>query len=130
LTDNCVLLNAVAPLMASSLHPQAAAHNVVPCCACCYAAGSGRRVGENCEQFWAMIKPFTTLTRYMAKPNYLDFVDDAIFNIACQRLGRFVQIMQELDASLRKKLGEYNKKRGCHCHCCLYAYSCGACLLQ
>lgn len=71
------------------------------------AAGTGRRVGENCEQFWAMIKPFTSIARYMAKPHYLDFVEDGIFYIACERQARFVELMQDQHSSLRKKLGEW-----------------------
>jgi hypothetical protein len=73
----------------------------------CVSAGTGRRVGENCEQFWAMIKPFTSIARYMAKPHYLDFVEDGICRIACERQARFVQLMLELDRGLRKKHGEW-----------------------
>jgi hypothetical protein len=93
----------------------------------CVSAGTGRRVGENCEQFWAMIKPFTSIARYMAKPHYLDFVEDGIFRIACGRQARFVELMQELDSSLRKKHGEWvaacitmHFAAGVAlCHCCL-----------
>ncbi|KAF6264879.1 hypothetical protein COO60DRAFT_1698019 [Scenedesmus sp. NREL 46B-D3] len=33
-------------------------------------------VGETCEQLWAQLKPLTSITRYMAKPNHQDRIDD------------------------------------------------------
>ncbi|KAF6249657.1 hypothetical protein COO60DRAFT_942889 [Scenedesmus sp. NREL 46B-D3] len=41
-----------------------------------YLPGAGRRVGETCEQLWAQLKPLTSITRYMARPNHQDCIDD------------------------------------------------------
>jgi len=54
---------------------------------CCYCPpGAGRRVGENCEQTWALVRPVTKLTRYMAKQGYLEGLDDTLLLISEDKL--------------------------------------------
>ncbi|WIA32923.1 hypothetical protein OEZ86_006092 [Tetradesmus obliquus] len=71
-----------------------------------YLPGAGRRVGETCEQLWAQLKPLTSVTRYMAKPNYLDCIDDFLRFVAAARLAEFVPFMVEQHRSLVRKLEE------------------------
>jgi hypothetical protein len=71
-------------------------------------AGSGRRVGENCEQLWALLRPLLKLTRYMGKDNYLFVLDDALVLIAEDKIDGFVTFMQEQEEAAKKKLGECN----------------------
>lgn len=74
-----------------------------------HAAGSGRRVGETCEQTWAEVKPVTTLTRYMSKGHYLDCIDDAFFYLTLAKQRSFVLFMVQQHKSATKKLGECDK---------------------
>ncbi len=71
----------------------------------CYA-GAGRRVSENCEQLWAELKPVTQITRYMAKPNYLDCLDVSLNYIAECKLDSFVGTMVTQEKHARDKLGK------------------------
>ena len=71
-------------------------------------AGSGRRVGENCEHLWALLRPLLKLTRYMGKDNYLFVLDDALVLIAEDKIDGFVTFMQEQEEAAKKKLGECN----------------------
>ena len=71
-----------------------------------YSAGAGRRVGETCEQLWAQLKPLTSITRYMAKPNYQDCIDDFLGFVAAARLEEFVPFMVGQHKSLVRKLGK------------------------
>jgi hypothetical protein len=70
-------------------------------------AGACRRVGETCEQLWAQLKPLSSITRYMAKPNYLDCIDDFFGFVASERLEEFVPFMVGQHKSLVRKLGEW-----------------------
>jgi hypothetical protein len=70
------------------------------------AAGSGRRVGETCEQTWAELKPLTTVTRYMSKGHYLDCIDDAFFYLTLRKQRGFVLFMVQQHKNATKKLGE------------------------
>ncbi|KAF6253650.1 hypothetical protein COO60DRAFT_1703723 [Scenedesmus sp. NREL 46B-D3] len=71
-----------------------------------YLPGAGRRVGETCEQLWAQLKPLTSITRYMAKPNYQDCIDDFLGFVAAARLEEFVPFMVGQRKSLVCKLEE------------------------
>jgi hypothetical protein len=71
-----------------------------------FDAGAGRKVGETCEQLWAQLKPLTSITRYMAKPNYQDCIDDFLGFVAAARLADFVPFMVGQHRSLVRKLGE------------------------
>lgn len=77
--------------------------------------GSGRRVGENCEQLWAQLRPLTKLTRYMSKDNYLFVLDDALLLVADDKMGAFVAFMHGQAQAINKKLGE----RRCNAACCM-----------
>lgn len=82
------------------------------------AAGAGRRVGENCGHLWAEIKPITQLTRYMAKPNYLDCIDGGLTYVAESKLRDFATTMIIQEKQARKKLGELavsNSTQVCNC---------------
>ena len=70
-------------------------------------AGAGRRVGENCEQLWAELKPLTHITWYMAKPNYLDSIDAGLSYIAESKLEDFVATMVTQEKHTRAKLGRW-----------------------
>lgn len=59
-----------------------------------------------CEQLWALLKPLTSLTRYMAMPNYLDCIDDFFGFVAAARLADFVPFMVQQHRSTVRKLGE------------------------
>lgn len=87
-------------------------------------AGAGRRVGETCEQLWAQLKPLTSVTRYMAKPNYLDCIDDFLRFVAAARLAEFVPFMVEQHRSLVRKLGKWQQGfqiTSPRCGCCVAA---------
>lgn len=79
------------------------------CLGCAYAGmrvGSGRRVGETCEQTWSLVVPTTKLTRYMSKANYLDCLDDALLVISDDKLGSSVTFFVSQHSAAVKKLGE------------------------
>jgi hypothetical protein len=59
-----------------------------------------------CEQLWALLKPLTSLTRYMAMPNYLDCIDDFFGFVAAARLADFVPFMVQQHRNTVRKLGE------------------------
>lgn len=71
---------------------------------CCCPPGSGRRVGENCEQTWALLKPVTKLTRYMSKRGHREGLDDALL-ISDDKLQDSVAMVTQHKACLNK-LGE------------------------
>ncbi|KAF6255126.1 hypothetical protein COO60DRAFT_1641828 [Scenedesmus sp. NREL 46B-D3] len=70
------------------------------------AAPGHTTVGETCEQLWAQLKPLTSITRYMAKPNYQDCIDDFLGFVAAARLEEFVPFMVGQRKSLVRKLEE------------------------
>lgn len=59
-----------------------------------------------CEQLWAQLKPLASVTRYMAMPNYLDCIDDALGFVASSRMAGFVPFMVQQHKSNLRKLGE------------------------
>ncbi|WIA35939.1 hypothetical protein OEZ86_004318 [Tetradesmus obliquus] len=68
-----------------------------------YLPGACRRVGEMCEQLWAQLKPLASVTRYMAMPNCLDCINDALGFVASSRMAGFVPyLMQQHKSNLRK----------------------------
>lgn len=71
----------------------------------CNAAGSGRRVGENCEHLWAQLRPLLKLTRYMSTDNYVFVLDDALLLIAEEKMSSFATFMTEQERATHKKLG-------------------------
>ncbi|WIA39689.1 hypothetical protein OEZ86_005752 [Tetradesmus obliquus] len=71
-----------------------------------YLPGACRRVGEMCEQLWAQLKPLASVTRYMAMPNYLDCIDDALGFVASSRMAGFVPFMVQQHKSNLRKLEE------------------------
>lgn len=79
-----------------------------------HVSGAGRRVGEYCEQLWAQAKPLASLTRYMAKHNYLDCWDDFLEFVAGSKLANFVSFMLAQHRTAVRKLGE------CTHHGCLH----------
>jgi len=72
----------------------------------CSTAGAGRRVGENCVQLWALLRPLLKLTRYMTKDAYIFCLDDALLLVAEDKLQNFVEFMTQQRADMEKKLGE------------------------
>lgn len=68
--------------------------------------GAGRRVGETCEQLWAQAKALTSLTRYMAKHNYLDCWDDFFGFVASNKMADFVPFMLAQHRGAYRKLGK------------------------
>jgi hypothetical protein len=86
-------------------------------CCCCAAVdaaaaavhlqtGSGRRVGENCEHLWALLRAVLKLARYMGKRRYLAALETALQLISDDKLQAIIQTMVDMDAACRKKLGE------------------------
>ena len=70
------------------------------------AAGSGRRVGENCEQLWAQLRPLLKLTRYMTTDAYLQCLDDALLLVADGKISDFVAFMMQQQAAAEAKLSK------------------------
>ena len=70
------------------------------------AAGSGRRVGENCEQLWAQLRPLLKLTRYMTRDAYIFCLDDALLLVAEGKLESFVQFMTRQQEAMEAKLSK------------------------
>ena len=68
--------------------------------------GSGRRVGENMEQFWALVRAVMKLTRYMTKQGYTLGLDDVMLQIADDKLLEFVQSVLSAHKACLKKLGK------------------------
>jgi hypothetical protein len=68
--------------------------------------GSGRRVGENMEQFWALVRAVMKLTRYMTKQGYTLGLDDVMLQIADDKLLEFVQSVLGAHKACLKKLGK------------------------
>lgn len=64
---------------------------------CCLQEGVGRRVGEQSEQVWSRVKPFSLVARYMAPPRWWDG-----YNSLFALLGQLVQ--RDLPQLLEKKL--------------------------
>lgn len=69
-------------------------------------AGAGRRVGENCEQLWALLRALLKLTRYMTKDAYIFCLDDALLLIADDKLQHFIDFATQQQAAMEEKLGE------------------------
>lgn len=90
-------------LVSTSPQQSSSCDTTTPNSAC---AGACWRVGEACEQLWAHIKSLASLTRYMAKPNYLDCLDDFFGYVAATRMAEFVPFMVEQHRSNVRKLGE------------------------
>ena len=76
------------------------------CCSKLLRLGSGRRVGECCEQTWALLRPVTKLTRYMTKQGYLEGLDDALLLISDDKLQYSVAALVTQHAACAKKIGE------------------------
>jgi hypothetical protein len=68
-------------------------------------AGAGRRIGEWCEQLWAAFKPVASMTRYMSKANFVNFMDDMLGWTAMQRYHGFHEFMLTARRNNSKKLG-------------------------
>lgn len=68
-------------------------------------ADAGRRVGEQCESFWALAKPLSRIARYMGPYNHVDFLDDAFGRIAAKKLWSFPDMMAQQTKAVLKKLG-------------------------
>lgn len=85
-------------------------------CALCPSfvrAGSGRRVGENCEHTWAAVRPITKLTRYMGKRRYLASLDTAFQLLSEDKLEGFVAAAAASHAACIQKLGAITHWFGC-----------------
>lgn len=85
----------------------------------CSCTGSGRRVGENCEQLWAQLRPVTKHTRYMSKDNYVFVLDDALLLVADEKMGSFVAFLCNQHKANKKKLGGYSCAAFCSESCCV-----------
>lgn len=73
---------------------------------CLATAGAGRRVGENCEQTWALARPVMKLTRFYGKAAYLATLDDALLLITEDKLSDFIPLMVAAARAAGKKLGK------------------------
>jgi hypothetical protein len=73
----------------------------------CVAAGSGRRVGENCEQLWAQMRPLYKLTRYMTDHAYLGTLDDALVLVADGKMQGCVDSMKQQRDAMQRKLSKW-----------------------
>jgi len=84
-----------------------------------YHQGTGRRVGENCEQLWADVcKPIAGLTRFMGKANYHDFIDDALGYASVKRLACFPELLATMYKTANTKPADCRKRVKDVCVCC------------
>jgi hypothetical protein len=78
---------------------------VLNCFVCC--AGSGRRVGECCEQTWALVRPTTKVLRYATKQGYMDGLELSLLGICDDKLPDAPQSNIAAERVCQQKLGEF-----------------------
>ncbi|BDA51460.1 hypothetical protein COCOBI_19-0150 [Coccomyxa sp. Obi] len=74
-----------------------------------FAEGLGRAIGENAEQLHAFLKPLAKSLRYMALPNWHDFLDDAIGVFALRKFRGFAEGLVKHAEDVRKRHEELLK---------------------
>ena len=71
-----------------------------------YQYGAGRRVGEQTEHLWAQAKQYASITRYMARPNYFDFLEDAFSTAAASKRATLPAQLVHMQQAAATKQGE------------------------
>lgn len=79
-----------------------------------YCVGAGRRVGEQTEQFWAMMKPFAKLARYMAWHRYWDGYNFVFHDITLRAQASAAATLRGRIKRTLEKLGEMGGGLGLH----------------
>jgi len=74
---------------------------------------AARRIGEQTEQLWALLKPLHRSQRYMALCNRQDSLDDAVGYHAEERFWSLPQHMVKLFDNTMKQLGELSALACC-----------------
>lgn len=69
--------------------------------------GTGRRVGENCEQLWALLRPVMKVLRYAAKQGYLDGLDLCLVLISADKLQDAAELNVAAERACHKKLSKF-----------------------
>ena len=77
-----------------------------------YFVGAGRRVGEQTEQFWAKVKPYSKLARYMSFHHYWDGYNMLLDAITFTAQANFVATLLRRIKQNEEKLGEQGGMRG------------------
>jgi hypothetical protein len=66
-------------------------------------ANAARRVGEQTEQLWAMLRPLSKKVRYMSPAHWQDCMDNALLLLSRLKQGDFAKLLKrKLDNNTRK----------------------------
>ena len=71
-----------------------------------YAAGVGRRVGEQTEVLWSSVKPFFKIARYMTRARWWDNYNCLLWLLSRRKQERFPLMLYNRITRIDKKLGE------------------------
>ena len=68
--------------------------------------GAGRRIGEQTEQLWSLIKPFCKKARYMTKARWHDAFNAAFWALTLRKQGPAPAVLEGRLKQNGKHLGE------------------------
>jgi len=68
--------------------------------------GAARRVGEQTESLWSLIKPFAKRARYMTKAHYVDSMNLALYRLTLRKQRDMAKLLQFQWNENEKKIGE------------------------
>ncbi|KAL4527333.1 hypothetical protein Ndes2437B_g02480 [Nannochloris sp. 'desiccata'] len=72
-----------------------------------YAAGVGRRVGEQTEVLWSEIKPFFKIARYMTRAHWWDNYNCLLWLLSLRKQERFPAMLADRIARIDTKVDEF-----------------------
>ena len=68
--------------------------------------GQGRRIGEQTEQLWALIKPFCKRARYMTRAHWQDGLNLLLWQLTLRKQRTMAATLQGKVERNAKKIGE------------------------
>ena len=74
--------------------------------------GAGRRIGEQTEQLWSLIKPFCKKARYMTKAHWHDALNAAFWMLTLRKQGPAPAVLEGRVKQNRRHLGELREGLG------------------
>ena len=74
--------------------------------------GAGRRIGEQTEQLWSLIKPFCKRARYMTKAHWYDAMNGAFWALTLRKQRPAPAVLQGRRKHNDKQLGELREGVG------------------
>ena len=88
--------------------------NVTPLLSAPPQPGTGRRIGENCEQAWSQAKEWASPARFMSEVNYNDFNEDQYSMLTMGKARKFTKQLIETAKLNAKKTSGLQRQRWAH----------------